>query len=167
MLDRPIRRTAQDCELTTAINVTEKKSILITVKRACISHNKPFTINTPNLQFDKPAGCDLFVKKHYLFFDMKFWRPHKANVDMAGKILTWRENSAASQRKHAWNGPWNALSPPRIFSCRHDNIMTTRDKNEAKCQLGNVYLKASGLSTHPWCVIEGFPSIKTNVFEIV
>ena len=61
---------------------------------------------------------------------MKFRRPHKANVDMAGKILTWRENSAASQSKHAWNGPWNALSPPRIFSCRHDNVMTTRDKNE-------------------------------------
>ena len=59
---------------------------------------------------------------------MKFRRPHKANVDMAGKILTWRENSAASQSKHAWNGPWNALSPPRIFSCRHDNVMTTRDK---------------------------------------
>ena len=58
---------------------------------------------------------------------MKFRRPHKENVDMAGKILTWRENSAASQSKHAWNGPWNALSPPRIFSCRHDNVMTTRD----------------------------------------
>ena len=61
---------------------------------------------------------------------MKFRRPHKANVDMAGKILTWRENSAASQSKHAWNGPWNALSPHRIFSCRHDVVMTTRDKNE-------------------------------------
>ena len=61
---------------------------------------------------------------------MKFRRPHKANVDMAGKILTWRENSAASQSKHAWNGPWNALSPPRIFSCRHDNVMTTRDKKK-------------------------------------
>ena len=69
------------------------------------------------------------LKKHYLFFDMKFWRPHKANVDMAGKILTWRENSAASQSKRAWNAPWNAPSPPRIFSCRDDNVMTTRDKN--------------------------------------
>ena len=65
---------------------------------------------------------------------MKFRQPHKANVDMAGKILTWRENSAASQSKHAWNGPWNALSPHRIFSCRHDNVMTTRDKKDA--QLG-------------------------------
>ena len=62
---------------------------------------------------------------------MKFRRPHKANVDMAGKILTWRENSAASQSKRAWNAPWNAPSPPRIFSCRHDNVMTTRDKNRA------------------------------------
>ena len=60
----------------------------------------------------------------------KIRRPHKANLDMAGKILTWRENSAASQRKRAWNAPWNAPSPPRIFSCRHDNVMTTRDKNE-------------------------------------
>ena len=49
---------------------------------------------------------------------------------MAGKILTWRENSAASQSKRAWNAPWNAPSPPRIFSCRHDNVITTRDKNE-------------------------------------
>ena len=51
---------------------------------------------------------------------------------MAGKILTWRENSAASQSKRAWNAPWNAPSPPRIFSCRHDNVMTTRDKKEKK-----------------------------------
>ena len=58
----------------------------------------------------------------------KIRRPHKANLDMAGKILTWRENSAASQSKRAWNAHWNAPSPPRIFSCRHDNVMTTRDK---------------------------------------
>ena len=62
----------------------------------------------------------------------KIRRPHKANLDMAGKILTWRENSAASQSKRAWNAPWNAPSPPRIFSCRHDNVMTTRDKKKVR-----------------------------------
>ena len=78
---------------------------------------------------------------------MKFRRPHKANVDMAGKILTWRENSAASQRKHAWNGPWNALSPPRIFSCRHDNVMTTRDKNTVDISVVAVYENINKVTT--------------------
>ena len=89
-----------------------------------------------NQQKSKNFQCNnifelLLINKNYLFFHNthKIRRPHKVNLDMAGKILTWRENSAASQSKRAWNAPWNAPSPPRIFSCRHDNVMTTRDNN--------------------------------------
>ena len=105
ILDRPIRRTVQDSERTTAINVKEKKSILRTVKRVCISHNKPFTINTPNLLptvwctsalvatslLKKHCICSLIwnsggLTKQMLTWREKYWhggkfrRPHKANT---------------------------------------------------------------------------------------
>ena len=54
---------------------------------------------------------------------------------MAGKF---RGLSAASQSKRAWNAP----SPHRIFSCRHDNVMTARDKNWLHNNLQRV----------PWCI---------------
>ena len=97
-----------------------------------------------NQQKSKNFQCNnifelLLINKNYLFFHNthKIRRPHKANLDMAGKILTWRENSAASQSKRAWNAPWNAPSPPRIFSCRHDNVMTTRDNKGALSRISN------------------------------
>ena len=91
----------------------------------------------------------------------KIRRPHKANLDMAGKILTWRENSAASQSKRAWNAPWNAPSPPRIFSCRHDNVMTTRDK---KGEWIPVYKKEDRLDKVNYRPITVLAAVK-KIFE--
>ena len=100
-----------------------------------------------NQQKSKNFQCNnifelLLINKNYLFFHntYKIRRPHKANLDMAGKILTWRENSAASQSKRAWNAPWNAPSPPRIFSCRHDD---TRQKGKRHSSLFRKALKIS------------------------
>ena len=154
ILDRPIRRTVQDSERTTAINVKEKKSILRTVKRACISHNKPFTINTPNLLptvwCTSALVATSLLKKHCICSSI--WN----SGGLTKQIMTWREknidmaeNSAGLTKQTRMEftlectfSPSHILvSPWQRHDERHDD---TRQK---------VWAKSMRLNLVPWATI--------------
>ena len=90
------------------------------------------------------------LKKHYLFFDMKLRRPHKANVDIAGKIMTWRENSGGLTKQTRMECTFPPIEYSRVAlttSRRHKTKTTSYCNSHEKVDLrSDSYVTKSRLT---------------------
>ena len=111
-------------ELTTAINVKERKSIF-----HIISPLQFTSILLTYSLINQRVATSLLIIINYLFFlkygeknmARKFRWPRKATVDMTGKMLAWQKNSGGLR------------NPP--LNIQYSHIKATRDKKKANWPL--------------------------------